>query len=269
MMTTRRYILLSVVTLFSAVFSAVADLHPIVEVESGYFFGATENGKWIKAEKAANSVSDVTVYRVYSLTEQLGETEGSKPAALEDVCMETMSVSLSPRPETGVIALAAPWNALPRKPRVADATQQVYIDAVRDFLKARGIKDPKVKIKRILRVDLDGDGEDEVLLSATNYLSAEDEEVPASSPEGSYSIVLLRRVVAGKLKTQMIAGEIHADAKHFNAPNWYDLAAVLDLDGDGNLEVVVHSHYYEGGATTIYRCEPAKIRPLLEVECGV
>ena len=246
-----------------------ADLHPIVEVQSGYLFGATNEGKWIKAEKATKSVSDGTVYRVYSLTEQLGETKGSKPAPLEDVCMETMNVSLSPKPDTGVIALAATWNALPRKPRVADPTQQVYVDAVRDFLKARGIKDPKVKIKRILRVDLEGDGEDEVLLSATNYLSADDEEVPFSSPEGSYSIVLLRRVVAGKVKTQVIAGEVHKDASNFNAPNWYDVSAVLDLDGDGKLEVVVHSHYYEGGSTTIYRCRPTKITPLLEVACGV
>ena len=246
-----------------------AELHPIVEVESGYFFGATSEGKWIKAVKAAKSVSDGTVYRVYSLTEQLGETKGSKPAALEDVCPDTMSVSLSPKPEGGVIALAAPWNALPRKPRVADPTQQVYIDAVRDFLKARGIKDPKVKIKRTLRVDLEGDGEDEVLISATNYLSAEDEEVPASSPPGSYSIVLLRRVVDGKLETRVVAGEIHPNAGHFNAPNYYDVTAVLDLDGDGKLEVVVHSGYYEGGSTTIYRCGPTKITPLLEVACGV
>ena len=162
-----------------------------------------------------------------------------------------------------MIALGAAWNALPRKVRIADPTQQVYIDAVRDFLKARGIKDPKVKMKRILRVDLDGDGEEEVLLSATNYLSAEEEEVPASSPEGSYSIVLLRRVVAGKLKTQVIAGEVHANADHSNAPNYYDVSAVLDLDGDGKLEVVVHSSYYEGGSTTIYRCERAKITPVL------
>jgi hypothetical protein len=178
-------------------------------------------------------------------------------------------VKLSEKPKDGVIALGGTWNALPRKARIADPTRPVYIDAVRDFLKGRGIKNPKAKIKRILRVDLDGDGEDEVLLSATNYLSAEEEEVPSSSPEGSYSVILLRRVVAGKLKTQVIAGEVHANAKNSNAPNYYDVTAVLDLDGDGKLEVVVHSSYYEGGSTTIYRCDPAKITPLLEVSCGV
>ena len=54
-----------------------------------------------------------------------------------------------------MIALAAPWNALPRKPRVMDATQQVYVEAVRDFLKTKGIEEPKVKIDNIIRVDLE------------------------------------------------------------------------------------------------------------------
>ena len=46
------------------------------------------------------------------------------------------------------------------------------------------------------------------------------------------------------------------------------LAAVLDLNGDGKLEVIVHSFYYEGGQTTIYRCQPDKIEEVLSVECG-
>src|SRR4029077_6214122 len=120
-------------------------------------------------------------YRLYSLTEKLGEAKGSKSAEVEDVCPDTLSVTFAPKPEKGVIALAAPWNALPRKPRTADTTQKVYVDAVRDFLKGRGIAEPKVKIKSIIRIDLDGDGEDEVLISATNYFSSDD-SAPMRSP---------------------------------------------------------------------------------------
>lgn len=33
-----------------------ADLHPIVEVQSGYLFGAISDGKWIKADETAKSI---------------------------------------------------------------------------------------------------------------------------------------------------------------------------------------------------------------------
>ena len=35
-----------------------------------------------------------------------------------------------------------------------DSTQQVYLDAVPDFLRTKAIDKPKVKIENILRVDL-------------------------------------------------------------------------------------------------------------------
>jgi hypothetical protein len=152
------------------------------------------------------------------------------------------------------------------------------VEVVRDFLKAHGIADPKVRITRILRIDLEGDGEEEVLISATNYFSEDKSdyspaapfpEAPIHAPQrGSYSIVILRRVVDGNVQTKLVAGEVYAKPDESVAPNVYDLAAVLDLNGDGKLEVIVHSFYYEGGQTTIYRCQPDKVEAVLSVEYG-
>jgi hypothetical protein len=114
---------------------AAADLHQIVEVQSGYLFGATGNRKWIKSEEAAKTLSDERTYQIYGLTQSLGQAKGGKPKPSEDdVCSDVLTVSLSPKPDKGVIALAASWNAFPRKPQLIDPAQKVYVDAVRDFL---------------------------------------------------------------------------------------------------------------------------------------
>jgi hypothetical protein len=256
------------VLLFLSATAIAADLHPIVEMDTGYLFGGSADGKWIKAEKAAKTMKGCTAFRVFGLTQEVGKATAGKPKRDEaEACADMLEVSLSPEPKEGVMALSAPWNALPRKPQTADPTQQVYIDAVRDFLEDRRISDPKVKITQILRVDLDGDGEDEVLIDATNYFT-KDNDVPMDAPaHGSYSIVLLRRAVAGKVQTELVAGEVYAKDES-TTPHVYEVLAVLDLNGDGKLELIVHSHYYEGAETTIYDCSGGKCKAVLSVACG-
>lgn len=245
-----------------------AELHPIVEVQTGYFFGASSGGKWIKADAAVKQIAAARSYRLFSLTDAAGDAKGTKPKSIDEPCPDVYSVELAPKTEKATIALAAPWNALPRKARLQDTTQEIYVNAAREFLRSRGIKQPLVRIKRLLRVDLEGDGEEEVLLEATHY-AGHDEEVPTGARAGDYSFVMLRRVVNGNVRTSLVAGEFYPKATTFSAPNYYEIAAVLDLNGDGKLEVVVHSAYYEGGATSIYEWTAEKMKAVLSVECGV
>ena len=93
-----------------------ADLHPIIEMETGYFFGGSADGKWVKAERAAKSMTGSTSFRVFGLTQEVGKATANKPKSVDEPCPDTLTVSLSSKPKDGVIALSAPWNALPRKP---------------------------------------------------------------------------------------------------------------------------------------------------------
>src|SRR6266850_5390402 len=95
--TVERTLVVVAALLMGAGASPAADLHPIVDVESGFLFGAISDGKWIKADETAKSIGDETTYRVYGLTQALGEAKGGKPKAVEDVCTDTLSVSLSPK----------------------------------------------------------------------------------------------------------------------------------------------------------------------------
>jgi hypothetical protein len=73
--------------------------------------------------------------------------------------------------------------------------------------------------------------------------------------------------------TQLVAGEFHPKAYvskegSFDAPSIYKVIATLDMNGDGKLEVVVSSDYYEGEEMMIYGCDPKKAEALLSVACG-
>src|SRR4030095_10137841 len=107
-------VLFSFLAPLSAGTLSAADLHPIIEIETGYFFGGSENGKWIKADQAAKSTGKKTTYQVYSLTKQAGQITAGKPKSVDEPCPDTLMVSLSSKPKDGVIGLAATWNALPR-----------------------------------------------------------------------------------------------------------------------------------------------------------
>ncbi len=246
---------------------ARAGQHAIIEAKYGHVLGTAGDGKWVPFEKTKGAIKGGETYRLYSLSKALGTAKGGKPASVEEICEDVFTVPLKPKPDGAVIGVAGDWNALPRVPQSVATTPAVYQQAVADFLTSQGLRKPKVKITQILRIDLEGDGEEEVLISATNYFT-KDGSVPNAAVAGTYSCVILRRVVEGKVQTQLVTGETYPTAKVFNAPNRYLIGAVLDLDGDGKMEVVVDSMYYEGDATTVFRCTGKKPVELLSVGCG-
>jgi hypothetical protein len=262
-----KHVCLTALLLAITITAVGADLHPVLEVETGFLLGSSRNGKWLKPAETAKSLRGGEEYRLYTATKLVGTSKGGKPELEGEPCPDVLKVPLKERKTDAVIAIGADWNALPRTPVFASTTQPAYQKVAHDFLVSKGIKKPQVKVTQVVRIDLEGDGTEEVLVSATNYFS-EDETMPSDAPAGSYSFIILRRKVKGAVKTTMIEGEFYPKAKNFNAPSKHKVLAVLDCDGDGKMEVVVDGSYYEGGWTTIYRCTPQKIEEVARVACG-
>ena len=111
----------------------------------------------------------------------------------------------------------------------------------------------------------------EVIITATHYAKAEGEDgAPMELAAGDYSLVLLLRPKEGKkMSTQVLTGETYPKAKEDATPYVHDVGGVMDLDGDGKLEILIHSQYYEGGGTSVWKLGKDKAARVLEVECGV
>ena len=238
---------------------------------TGYLLGGSVGGQWVKPEAAAGLIPGGENYRLYTLTGEVGSSVGGKPAKGEEgPCSDTLYVTLTPFP-TGrgsLVAVAGPWNAMPRKPKIANPQAQVYREAAAEILKSKGIANPQVNLTQVLQVDLDGDGVDEVLVSASNYARFQQGGLTPDARAGDYSLVFLRRVVQGQVVTKIIAGEYYPQAKKFSAPSEHRVIGVLDLNGDGRLEIVLSGQYYEGDWVDAYRVDGAKIIKLFSMGCG-
>ncbi|MBC7288896.1 MAG: hypothetical protein H5T86_12840, partial [Armatimonadetes bacterium] len=173
-------------------------------------------------------------YTLYTLTGCVGSATGST-AELGDLWFYDMEFAPpAPDAERTIIGICGSWNALPRVPKVESTASEVYRGVARKLLTSKGFKNPKVTLKQVIRVDLEGDGQSEVLLSATSPgLTDIGYGVPDRFPYG-YSFVLLRKIVGRSVKELLLAGEFYPRGGYRGqAPCRYWVGAVLDANGDG------------------------------------
>ncbi|HEY0603336.1 MAG TPA: VCBS repeat-containing protein [Herpetosiphonaceae bacterium] len=237
----------------------------IAPIVSGiYLLGGSQNGKWIDAATTARQLTGSERYRVYTTAGQVGSGTATVSGS-EDICADTQFVTLKPKPKAAeFVAFSGTTNPLPRKPRLHSINTAVYRQAVADILRAKGIANPAVRITKIVRIDLEGDGVDEVVLSATRANAS----LPSVNA-GDYSLVVLRKVVNGKVQTIPLAEEYHLKSIEFAAPNTFTVPAIADFNGDGKMEIMLNWSYYEGSGAELYTVQGTKVTQVLSSGCGV
>ena len=157
-------------------------------------------------------------------------------------------------------------NAQPRLPRAQNLNQPAYGRAVAALLRARGLKVQSAKLTQLMRVDLNGDGLEEVIMAAR---SRPDYGNTPEEKAGDYSMLAVRYVDKGAVKTQVLGSNISKKAVAFSAPYAFELMCCVDVNGDGRMEVVLADNYYEGDGFTVWSFDGRGFKRVITAGWGV
>jgi hypothetical protein len=232
--------------------------------------------RWQQGDKLP--VSAGTRYTLWNLAGSAGSVQGTGKTSYGVPCEETYGVSVNPVPTRADwwVAVNATWNPRPRAVTVLPNSSAPYVAVVREFLQAKGLKTPKVSIDRVVRTDFDGDGKDEVIVAATNYKERNGMFPSSRGAAGDYGLLLVRKVVAGKVQTIVLGADVFLKATTdaeveqgtMNLPDTYGLVNVLDLNGDGKMEIVMMGAFYEGYGISVMEWDGKGFKERLNSGCG-
>ena len=143
-----------------------------------------------------------------------------------------------------------------------------YEQYLQEWLILQGIQSPELDIKNILRVDLEGDAVDEVLLVATNISDSMGDLHMAGA--GKYSVVLMRKVIGAQVYTVPLVADIYYNTPpSMNYPIIYDVDHIYDLNGDGKLEIILSGGWWEGGGLFVHEVHGLNAPRVLDLRCGI
>ncbi len=249
--------------------TAPSETHALIEMSEHCLIGGVQNQKWISADRFLKSLKSSGGFEFYSLQGGAGEIALKRNA--ESECHESWT-GKTPSDVKGGIAIQSPsWNVMPRLPRAIDPMDKTYADIVSDVLKGEGIKKPNVKITQAYRVDLDGDGKEEVVIVANRYAKGfrELSGVGNETSVGDYTLVLVRKIVGEKLQNIVLAKAVWLTGYGYDGPlpRANHLSAIADLNGDGVMELVFYSAYHEGSGSVVIQLNGSKATTVLECSC--
>ena len=239
----------------------------IVDLSQHCLLGGVKNKRWIKADVVGKNLKGAQKFSLYTLNNAPSEIAFSKISNEDEnePCADFWFAETESEIKEGIAIQSPTWNVMPRQPRAINADDTTYTKIVRNILISKGIKNPEVNITQGYKIDLDGDGTDEVVIAANRFENG----VTPSASAGDYSFLLIRKIVNGKVQNIMFGEEYYPKAKESAIPSDSHISAIADLNGDGIMELVLYGGYYEGSGSSVVEIRGNKAVTVLDCACGV
>jgi len=272
----KTYFTILFLLVFSFSISAQSKVVPLIDIKVNGLLGGVENGKFIDAKTTIQKLSAEQNYTLYFLDGTTEDLRMKKPTNSLEICDDFFAIDMTNeeytrRFEKGGIGMGEGfrWNPQPRIPKNIDLKNAEYLKIVNAFLSTKRITYKVKELKQAVKIDLDGDSQDEVILTASRIMEYEERKPNTAYDE--FSFTLLRKIVNGKVQNILIEGEFFPKSRNEYDSYDFSISSIADLNGDGKMEIINYGAYYEGNGTKVFEIIGNKAVEVkkLTVGCGV
>ena len=197
-------------TIPGVVMDKPTDFSPVLyggKVYDSTFFlllGGVSTNEWFAPNESVARFSGEVTYSLHSMEyENRYFLWGKKPEFSPPYNIYTVSTDAG-LDEAGFVGVVDGWAVTKRQADELSAEGEFYQQAVLDWLTAEGVDDPQPGTLQIFRVDIEGDGSDEIFISATRL-----DESQHTTKAGDYSVILMRKVIGNDVVTIPLVADIY------------------------------------------------------------
>jgi hypothetical protein len=239
------------------------------------YLGAWQFDRWAAAFDDAGdpitpSIGPGTAVTVTNLgLDSPGTLGGFTEACFDEREGPTLDVDVAaPEPPGfgyGAVALPTPaWPLSPRPIAVTGTGPPAYQSIGEAAFAGDPVDASLGAVEQVVIADLDGDGDDEAI-AVFEHVTAD----TISGAPGDLAAVLLIDTATRESSTPLKAFvDQDLDPAAFPVTTRYRVVDVADYNGDGRMEVAVHSWYYEGSSVIVFEYDGTALVEVLAAGCG-
>ena len=169
----------------------------------------------------------------------------------------------------GGVAITGSHDPRPRPVRVLNPEAEAYREAAREIVGNFGIDDPDPNVVQVVQADFDGNGTNEVVVVVERITNPD----TMFAEEGDYSILFVRHVDGDGQVYDVPVEWWQADLVNHELPSISSIRveALVDVNGDGGMELATSHHEWESGGTRVYATavDGFTYEKVLERSCGL